>query len=102
MSIERHEIEAAIRGAFVTRGKHTGQLLARCPKANTDAAAAWQAVQSGVNPYKVGIGTIIFFTERQQAIFDVVLASVGKLINQGKNLAALDRDRAVLEELGAW
>lgn len=102
MSIERHEVEAAVRGAFATRGKNKGRLLARCPKANTDAAAAWQAVQSAANPYKVGIGTIIFFSDRQHDIFEAVLAAVGELLKQGKSLASLDRDRAALEALGAW
>ena len=102
MRLEKHEVEAAVRGAFATRGKHKGQLLARCPKSNTDAAAAWQALQSAANPYKVGIATVLFFSERQRLIFDAVGLVIDSLHRQGVSIAVLDRDRAALDALGAW
>ena len=63
---------AAIDAAKVSRGKNRGMLRARCPKSNSDGAAAWQAMTLQANPYKIGIGTIMFFTDRQRAIFDEI------------------------------
>jgi len=88
---------AAIDAAKVSRGKNRGMLRARCPKSNSDGAAAWQAMTLQANPYKIGIGTIMFFTDRQRAIFD----AVGKAI-EGHDVNHLDRDRTILESLGVW
>ena len=87
----------AIDAAKVSRGKNRGMLKANCPKSDSDGAAAWQAMTLQANPYKAGIGTIMFFTDRQRAIFD----AVGKAI-EGHDVNHLDRDRTILEALGAW
>ena len=93
---------AAIDAAKVSRGKNRGMLKAKCPKADSDGAAAWQAMTLQANPYKVGIWrkapfTIAMFNDRQRAIFD----AVGKAI-EGYDINHLDRDRTILEALGVW
>jgi hypothetical protein len=88
---------AAIDAAKVSRGKNQGMLKAKCPKSDTDAAAAWQAMTLEANPYKVGMFTIAMFNDRQRAIFD----AVGKAI-EGYDVKHLDRDRTILEALGVW
>ena len=63
---------AAIDDAQVSRGKRNGMLKAKCPRSDSDGAAAWQAITLEANPYKAGIYTIAMFTDRQRAIFDAV------------------------------
>jgi len=88
---------AAITAAQVSRGKRKGMLLARCPRSDTDAAAAWQALVGHANPYKMGIATIMFFSDRQRAIYRAIDKAC-----EGRDLRALDRDRVALELMGAW
>lgn len=88
---------AAIDQAKVSRGKTKGMLKAKCPKSDSDGAAAWQAMTLQANPYKAGLYTIAMFTDRQRAIFD----AVGKAI-EGYDVNHLDRDRQILEALGVW
>jgi hypothetical protein len=64
----------ALKSAYATRGPHRGQLLARCPRSNTLEAAAWQAAMAVCNPYKMGIGTIMFFSGAQKEIYAPPLA----------------------------
>lgn len=90
---------AAIKVATVSRGAGKGGLKAKCPASASDGAAAWQAIMGHANPYKMGIGTIMFFSERQHAIYDAIDKSI-----QGRamDVRCLDRDRVALERLGAW
>jgi hypothetical protein len=90
----------ALAKAYATRGPHRGQLLARCPRSNTLEAAAWQAAMMVCNPYKVGIGVIIFFTGDQHEIYQEVLAHFENLPREYMLMA--QRDREALEKLGAW
>jgi hypothetical protein len=90
----------ALAQAYTTRGKNRGQLLARCPRSNTLAAAAWQGAMAVCNPYKMGIGTIIFFTASQREIYQEVLAHFEILPREHVVLA--QRDREALECLGVW
>lgn len=87
----------AIGAALVSRGKNKGILKAQCPPTGTDAAAAWQAVMGYANPYKLGIGHIMFFNNRQRAIYHAIDDAL-----KGKDLRGYDRDRVALELLGAW
>ena len=48
----------ALSAAYATRGKNRGQLLARCPRSETLAAAAWQGAMFACNPYQVSIGAV--------------------------------------------
>tara|TARA_R100000808_G_C2142757_1_gene150502 strand:- start:1515 stop:1814 length:300 start_codon:yes stop_codon:yes gene_type:complete len=87
----------AIDAALVSRGKNKGTLKAKCPPMGTDGAAAWQAITAHANPYKMGIGHMLFFNERQQAIYDAIDKSL-----HGADVRHLDRDRVVLESLGVF
>ena len=87
----------ALKAAVTSRGAHKGLLLARPPRANTLAYAAWQAAQMCCNPYKVSIAGMIFMSPEQRAVYDEVLA-----IFEGLGIKSLDRDRNGLERLGVW
>jgi len=97
--LSRSEIVSAIEGAIATRGKNKGQLKAKCPPSNTDAAAAWQAIQMEANPYKVSMATCLFFSDRQTKIFNAVIETIR---DRNIDVRGLDRDRVALENLGAW
>jgi len=99
MELTVNDIKAAIQGAIATRGKNKGQLKATCPRSDTDAAAAWQAIQMEANPHKVSMATCLFFITRQTKIFNAVLETIRE---RNIDVRGLDRDRAALENLGAW
>src|SRR5262249_20348395 len=90
----------ALRGAYATRGKHRGQLLARCPASHTLAAAAWQGAMLSVNPYKASVCAVLFMTTEQRAVRDEVLAHFDALPKAYRIMA--ERDRYALENLGVW
>jgi hypothetical protein len=94
------EIKSAITGALASRGKNKGQLKAKCPPMNTPEAAAWLAIMSHVNPYKVGFGQMLFMDSGNRAIFDAIDRAMNKM---GKEqYIGLDKDRLALESLGVW
>ena len=86
---------SAIETATASRGQHKGRLKSKCPPMGSDGAAAWQAIMGHANPYKLGMGHIVFFTERQQAIYKAI---DGALTN--RNVKHLDRDMDALAILG--
>lgn len=88
---------AAINDALVSRGKNKGSLKASRPNSNSDAAAAWEALIMEANPYKAGIWFQLMMNERQQAIFREVSKAI-----EGLDLRSIDRDRNILEQIGAW
>jgi hypothetical protein len=90
----------ALAKAYATRGKHRGQLLARCPRSDTLEAAAWQGAMLVCNPYKAGIGVLLFMSPEQKAIQEEVTAHFESLPREHVVLA--QRDREALERLGAW
>lgn len=92
--------KSALEGAYATRGKHRGQLLARCPRSTTLAAAAWQGAMMVCNPYQVGIGTVLFMSAEQRAVMDEVQAHFEALPREYQIMA--QRDREVLETLKVW
>lgn len=90
----------AMLGALVSRGARKGKLKANCPPMGTPEAAAWQAMMMTVNPYKVGIGHMIFMGDAERAIYDEVLALGGAI--PSALAITLDKDREALESMGAW
>jgi hypothetical protein len=90
----------ALRLAYASKGPHRGQLLAKCPKSNTLAAAAWQGAMLICNPYKASIGAMLFMTDEQKAIRDEVIQHFETLPREFMIMAA--RDRETLENLGVW
>jgi hypothetical protein len=96
---------AALAQCYATRGRHKGQLLARCPaqygpKANPSAAAAWQGAMLVCNPYKAGICTLMFMKPEHRAIQQEITAHFEAMPREYRNMA--DRDREALEALGVW
>lgn len=87
----------ALKDAVAARGKHKGLLLAKAPKSDTLAYAAWQAAQLCCNPDKVSIAGLLFLTDEQREVYAEILA-----IFEGLGIKSLDRDRNGLERLGVW
>jgi len=98
--MNKETIESAISGALSTRGKSKGQLKAKCPPVNTPEAAAWQAIMSHVNPYKVGFGHLMFMSPDNREIFNAIDKTVGMM--DKRSLIGLDKDRLALEAWGVW
>jgi hypothetical protein len=99
MELTVNDITNAIDGAIAKSGKNIGKLKAKCPPSNTDAAAAWQAIQMEANPYKVSMATCLFFNERQTKIFNAVVETIR---DRNIDVRGLDRDRVALESIGVW
>jgi hypothetical protein len=55
-----------------------------CPPMGTLAAAYWQGVMMELNPYKVSIGQMIFFTPEQQQMFDIAQKATADIIRRRK------------------
>lgn len=90
----------ALAAAYATRGKNRGQLLAKCPRSETLAAAAWQGAMIVCNPYQVSIGAVLFFNTEQRAVFDEIKNHFERLPREYQIMA--QRDRETLERLGVW
>jgi hypothetical protein len=99
MELTVNDIKAAIQGAIARSGKNAGKLKATCPRSDTDAAAAWQAIQMEANPFKVSMAMCLFFSTRQTKIFNAVLETIR---DRNIDVRGLDRDRVALENLGVW
>jgi hypothetical protein len=50
----------------------------------TLAAAYWQGVMMELNPYKVSIAQMIFFTPEQQQMFDIAQKATTDIIRRRK------------------
>ena len=92
--------KTALAAAYASKGKNRGQLLAKCPKSETLAAAAWQGAMLSCNPYKASIGAMLFMNAEQRAVRDEVLAHFDALPKAYRIMA--QRDREALEKLGVW
>lgn len=90
----------ALAQCYATRGKHKGQLLARCPRSNTLAAAAWQGAMLSCNPFRASVGACLFMTAEQRAVRDEVLAHFDAMPKAYRIMA--ERNREALETLGVW
>jgi hypothetical protein len=90
----------ALAACYATRGKHRGQLLARCPRSDTLAAAAWQAAMLVCNPYKASIGAMLFMSAEQKAVREEVLAHFEAMPKD--YLIMAERNREALESIGVW
>lgn len=88
----------ALYDAVAHRGKHKGQLLARCPLSSTLAAAAWQAAMINCNPYKASVCALLFFDANQRAVYEEINA----IFEANPTWRFADRDRLALSSLGVW
>lgn len=89
----------AIAGAKASRGANKGQLKAKCPPVDTPEAAAWQAIMAKANPFKTGLGHMLFMSKPNRVIYNCIEHA----IENGKiDVRGLDRDRKALENLNIW
>ena len=100
--ITKSDIETAINGALVTRGKRQGQLKAKCPPVDTPEAAAWQAMMSFANPFKCGMGHALFMGKRNRLIYNSIRHAIEVNDFTKHNIGVLDSDRRALEAAGVW
>ena len=89
----------AYEQAIATRGRNKGLLKAKCPKMGTDGAVMWNALAMYANPYKVGLGHIMYASMTDQEFYH---ACEQFAQDRAKIAKRLDRDRIALERLGAW
>lgn len=83
-------INNAINKAFASRGAYKGYLKAKCPPMGTDEAAAWQAIMGSANPYKVGLGHMIFM---DREVYEAIYKPITRVINlTGLDCRSFDRD----------
>lgn len=80
--------------ALCSRGKNKGRLKAKCPPVNTYGAAVWQAIMMYSNPYKVGLGHMMFMDKEKKELYDHVI-EIGKSVN----LRDFDKEGIILREL---
>jgi hypothetical protein len=90
----------ALAACYATRGKHRGQLLAKCPRSDTLAAAAWQGAMLVCNPYRASIGAMLFMSTEQRAVRDEIVAHFEAMPKD--YLVMAERNREALESIGVW
>ena len=93
----KDKLEIGLQEALVSVGPNKGLLKKNCPPMNTYGSAVWNAIQSYSNPYKVGIGQMLFMDADTRGLYEYV-REVGKSVN----LRNFDRDANVLRELGIF
>lgn len=91
----------AFAACFATRGKNKDMLKATAPSPSTSLAyAAWQGAMLSVNPYKTSIYGMMFMTAEQREVCTEITEYCDALPKPER--IAMQRDRKVLEALGAW
>lgn len=93
----KEKVELGLKEAISSRGKNKGMLKAKCPKMNTYGSAVWQAIMTYSNPYKVGLGHMLFMDKEKREVYDYVIEA-GKHID----LSTFDSDGNVLRELNLF
>ena len=83
--------------AFVQIGSRKGLLKKKCPPMNTYGSAVWNAIQSYSNPYKVGLGHLLFMDRETKELYDYV-RQIGKQID----LRNFDSDANALRSIGVF
>lgn len=100
MPLDTARIEAAKAQAFATSGPRKGHLKSKCPPMGTDAAAFWQAAMMVCNPYKVGMGHLMFMDAAQHAFYGDCLQWCEA--QHSAWAIGADKDRAQLTRLGVY
>lgn len=67
-------INAAAAEAVCQSGPRKGMFKKTCPPMGTLAAAYWQGAMMVLNPHKVSMMQVIFFSDDQRKLFDAVVA----------------------------
>jgi hypothetical protein len=70
--ITEAQINEAHAQATVSRGPRKGRLKHQCPPMGTLAAAYWQGAAAGFCTHKLGIAHLMWFTDEQREMFDIV------------------------------
>lgn len=70
--ITEAQINEAHAQATVSRGPRKGRLKHQCPPMGTLAAAYWQGCAAGFCTHKLGIGHLMWFTDEQREMFEIV------------------------------
>jgi hypothetical protein len=95
----RQDLKQALIEAIASKGPNKGQLKSKCPKVGTFGSAAWNAIQSFANPYKVGMCHVFFMNEDKRKVYHFIM----RFIKIKKiDVRFLDRDRVILESIGIW
>lgn len=81
------KINEAHRIAVAQSGPRKGKLKAKCPPMGTLAAAYWQGAMMAVNPHKVSIAQMIFFTDEQREMFELVKRSADDVVAKRRRAA---------------
>lgn len=89
----------ALDQAIASKGKHKGQLKAKCPPMGTDGAVMWQALVWHANPFKVSICHMMYASHSDSEFYQACLSFAEE---RASVLPHLDRDRVALERLGVW
>jgi hypothetical protein len=82
--ITEAQINEAHAQAIVSKGPRKGYLKKTCPPMGTLAAAYWQGCMMEINPHRVSIAQIIFFTPEQEALFEMAQKSTAEIIRRRK------------------
>jgi len=82
--ITEAQVNEAHALAVAQSGPRKGQLKKTCPPMGTLAAAYWQGCMMEINPHKVSIAQIIFFTPEQEALFEMAQKSTAEIIRRRK------------------
>lgn len=90
--------KVALTAARGKRGPRRGWLLAKCPPMGTDAAVMWQEAMMIVNPWKVGMGHMMFRSPEETAFAKECEAFIKDL--HSINKSNLDKDAAELRSIG--
>lgn len=93
----KEKLEIGLQEAIVSIGKNKGMLKAKCPPMDTYGSAVWSGIQSYSNPYKVGLGHILFMSKETKELYDYI-REIGKHVD----LTTFDRDGNALRNLGIW
>jgi len=93
MNLEE-KVKQGLEEAICSRGKRKGMLKAKCPPVNTYGSAVWSAIQSYSNPYKVGLGHMMFMDKDKREVYNHIMKT-GNIID----LSKLDSDGNILREL---
>jgi len=93
MNLEE-KVKQGLKEAICSRGKRKGMLKAKCPPVNTYGSAVWSAIQSYSNPYKVGLGHMMFMDKDKREVYNYIMKT-GDIID----LSTFDTDGNILREL---
>jgi hypothetical protein len=91
----KEKIKVGLKDAIASKGKNKGMLKAKCPPMNTYGSAVWQGIMSVSNPYKVGLGHMLFMDSDKMEVYKYI-----REVSKHIDLSTFDKDGNVLRELG--